>query len=121
MYKGIFYGGNFRFFLCVERRQGQLEIKSNSFYREFICDMESLNPLIACIKSGENRYSFFRYCVILDYIQLLQKGTVRGTQNSCELTDIMIVCEGAFMSCPKFYTTLAGKIKTTKKVTRITK
>lgn len=50
--------GNFRFFLCVERRQGQLEIKSNSFYREFICDMESLNPLIACIKSGENRYSF---------------------------------------------------------------
>lgn len=78
MYKGIFYGGNFRFFLCVERRQGQLEIKSNSFYREFISDMESLNPLIAC----SNRYFFHLKenkevsfnCVILDYIQLLQKG-----------------------------------------------
>lgn len=41
--------------------------------------------------------------------------------NSRELTDIMIVCEGAFMSCLTFYTTLAGKIKTTNKVTRITK
>lgn len=32
----MFYGGNFRFFLCVEKRQWQLEIKSNSFYREFM-------------------------------------------------------------------------------------
>lgn len=45
-------------FFCVEKRQGQLEIKSNSFYREFICNMESLNPLIAYNKTGENRYSF---------------------------------------------------------------
>lgn len=48
----------FDFFWCVEKRQGQLEIKSNLFYREFICNMESLNPLIACNKSGEKRYSF---------------------------------------------------------------
>ena len=44
-------------FFVWKKDDGQLEIKSNSFYREVIRKMESLNA-IDCNKSGENRHSF---------------------------------------------------------------